>query len=82
METVPVAVKEGTYTLYDVEGDCVGRVCTETGRAMIGDAFYFKVRTCRMIDNGCELCCSECDARHEYDDEPNYCRNCGAKVIK
>lgn len=38
-------------------------------------------RTCRMIDNGCELCCSECDGRHEYEEEPNYCSNCGAKVV-
>lgn len=39
-------------------------------------------RTCRMIDNGCELCCSECDGRHEYDEEPNYCHNCGARVVE
>lgn len=38
-------------------------------------------RTCRMVDNGCELCCSECDCRHDYDDEPNYCHNCGARVV-
>lgn len=38
-------------------------------------------RTCRMTDNGCELCCSLCDTRHGYDDEPNYCRGCGAKVV-
>lgn len=38
-------------------------------------------RTCRMIDNGCELCCSECDRRHQYDDEPNYCMGCGARVV-
>lgn len=38
-------------------------------------------RTCRMIDNGCELCCSLCDTRHGYDDEPNYCMGCGAKVV-
>lgn len=37
--------------------------------------------TCRMIDNGCELCCSQCDKRHSYDDDPNYCHNCGAKVV-
>ena len=37
-------------------------------------------RTCRMVDNGCELCCSGCDCRHDYDDEPNYCHNCGARV--
>lgn len=39
-------------------------------------------RTCRMVDNGCELCCSECDGRCEYDDEPNYCPNCGARVVR
>lgn len=38
-------------------------------------------RTCRMVDNGCELCCSLCDTRHGYDDEPNYCMGCGAKVV-
>ena len=38
-------------------------------------------RTCHMVDNGCELCCSECDCRHDYDDEPNYCHNCGARVV-
>lgn len=38
-------------------------------------------RTCHMIDNGCELCCSECDRRHQYDDDPNYCMGCGAKVV-
>ena len=38
-------------------------------------------RTCRMVDNGCELCCSECDCRHDYDDESNYCHNCGARVV-
>lgn len=38
-------------------------------------------RTCHMVDNDCELCCSECDCRHDYDDEPNYCHNCGARVV-
>lgn len=42
---------------------------------------YVPGRTCRMVDNGCELCCSECDCRHDYDDEPNYCHNCGARVV-
>lgn len=37
--------------------------------------------TCRMIDNGVELCCSKCDERHLYDDEPNFCKGCGAKVV-
>ena len=39
-------------------------------------------RTCRMIDNGAELCCSECDQRHDYDDEPQFCMGCGAKVVR
>lgn len=39
-------------------------------------------RTCRMIDNGVEFCCSECDARHDYNDEPDYCMGCGAKVVE
>ena len=42
---------------------------------------YVPERTCRMIDNGCELCCSVCDCRHGYDDEPNYCQGCGARVV-
>lgn len=39
-------------------------------------------RTCCMVDNGCEFCCSECDWHCGYDDEPNYCPNCGAKVVE
>ena len=39
-------------------------------------------RTCRMIDNGAEFCCSECDWRHNYDDEPLFCAGCGAKVVQ
>ena len=42
---------------------------------------YVPKRMCRMVDNGCELCCSECDCRHEYDDEPSYCQSCGARVV-
>lgn len=39
-------------------------------------------RTCRMIDNGAEFCCSECDCRHSYDDEPKFCMGCGARVVE
>ena len=35
-----------------------------------------------MIDNGAEFCCSECDWRHDYDDEPRFCAGCGAKVVE
>ena len=38
-------------------------------------------RTCEMVDNGRELCCSVCDWRHDYDDEPVYCSGCGARVV-
>ena len=43
---------------------------------------YVPERTCRMADNGCEFCCSECDGRCGYDDEPNYCPHCGARVVE
>lgn len=39
-------------------------------------------RTCRMIDNGVEPCCPECDCRHPYDDEPKSCMGCGARVVE
>lgn len=42
---------------------------------------YVLERTCKMVDNGSELCCSVCDWRHDYDDEPVYCSGCGAKVV-
>lgn len=47
----------------------------------LADLIEPEERTCRMIDNGVELCCSECDGRHSYDDEPDYCMQCGAKVV-
>lgn len=47
----------------------------------LADLIEPEERTCRMIDNGVELCCSVCDGRHSYDDEPDYCMRCGAKVV-
>lgn len=47
----------------------------------LADLIEPEERTCRMVDNGVELCCSECDGRHSYDDEPDYCMRCGAKVV-
>lgn len=49
MEPVAIKNREGTYTLYDGNGDVVGRICTNTGRALIGDAFYEKVQTCYNV---------------------------------
>ena len=42
-EPVEVFAREGTFTIYDAEGACVGRVCTDVGRAMIGAAFWQRV---------------------------------------
>lgn len=36
----------------------------------------------KNCDNGAELCCSECDCRHSYDDEPEFCMGCGARVVE
>ena len=47
----------------------------------LADLIEPEERTCRMIDNGVELCCSVCDRRHGYDDEPDFCMGCGAKVV-
>lgn len=47
----------------------------------LADLIEPEERTCHMVDNGVELCCSECDGRHSYDDEPDYCMQCGAKVV-
>ena len=47
----------------------------------LADLIEPEERTCHMVDNGVELCCSECDGRHLYDDEPDYCMQCGAKVV-
>lgn len=38
-------------------------------------------RTCRMIDDGAELRCSECDCGHPHDGEPKFCMGCGARVV-
>lgn len=40
METREVKDRKGTFSVYDHRGDLVGTVCTDTGRAMIGKAFW------------------------------------------
>lgn len=39
-------------------------------------------RTCRMIDDGAGLRCSECGRRHPYDGDPKFCMGCGARVVE
>lgn len=48
MEAKPIKDKKGYFCLYDSDGDLCGSVNTEAGRAIIGRAFYHKVRTCRV----------------------------------
>lgn len=76
MDTVEVKNIDGTYTMYNSNGDVVGRVCTETGKAMIGNAFYDKVRLCHDVsDDPSKFKCSECgceiDTEIEYTDNEN-----------
>lgn len=40
MDVKRVKERTGTFGIYDREGDLVGTVCTETGRALIGNAFW------------------------------------------
>lgn len=78
MNTVEVKNIDGTYNLYNSNGDAVGRVCTDTGKAMIGNAFYDKVRVCHDVSDskGFEpmmFKCSECGC--EFDVETWYLGN-------
>lgn len=65
MNVVEVKTIDGTYTLYNSNGDVIGKVCTDTDKAMIGNAFYEKVRTCHNVagdENYADMMfkCSEC----------------------
>lgn len=94
MDVVQVVSPEGTFTIYDEHGNCVGRVCTDTGRALIGDAFWKRVKTCRMetVKSGplydvwrCTACGAEfSESRTDgsaWAFEPAYCPRCGAQVV-
>lgn len=89
------SVKREVFAGTTVRGYCVScddNSCNEaiecstyafdTEVEAIGAWNYRAERTCRMIDNGTELCCSECDCRHSYDDEPEFCMGCGARVVE
>lgn len=63
-----VKVRRGVFSLYDRDGDFVGQVSAGTGRALIGDSFYVRERTCRpeVCYDGAGACgvyCSECGYR-------------------
>lgn len=69
------------YTLFGMGLYASSEGALRLGVRRLADLIEPEERTCRMIDNGVELCCSECDGRHQYDDEPDYCMRCGAKVV-
>lgn len=82
-----VKVRNGLFSLYDQTGDFVGRVNTDMGRALIGYAFYVKERTCHnfggeegTVGEDYDFACSACVWCGDVT-EPNYCPNCGAKVV-
>ena len=93
MITIPIKKVEGQVELFDKEGDFVGKVNTKTGKAIIGDAFWRKERTCRMVQSADFdlLVCDEChrieeknllfapSGKIEFDGK--YCPGCGAMVI-
>lgn len=70
MNTVKAKNRNDKYTLYDNEGDVVGRICTKTGRAMIGNAFYHKVETCHDISD-----------QYNYDGIVFHCSECGCEFF-
>lgn len=69
------------YRVRCGNGSCNGEVECGTEAEAIAAWNRRAGRTCRMVDNGVELCCSECDCRHSYDDEPKFCMGCGARVV-
>ena len=84
MNAVEVKDIDGTYNMYNSNGDMVGRVCSDTGKAMIGRSFYSKDRTCQNVSDDPEhfFVCSECGCelvlytevwdRDDVWEEPNY----------
>lgn len=88
--------KRGTFTIYDAQQNCVGRVCTDTGRAMIGSEFYVKERVCADESTDFDrFVCGECGATMVVNDgacptlfsayqqealELKYCPVCGARI--
>ena len=71
MNVVEVKDRKGAYLLYDNQGDVAGRICTDTGRAMIGNVFYNKVEICHDISE-----------QHDYYGALKfYCSECGCELF-
>ena len=69
----------GAMVMSD-SADDGGRSAAERWNARASEEDRRTVRTCRLIDNGAELCCSNCDCRYGYGEYVAFCRNCGRKV--
>lgn len=74
--------RKGFFSIYDNRGDLVGQVSTETGRALIGGAFYVKERTYHpervSTAYHSSIECSEC--KYPLDEVTIYCPHCGARL--
>lgn len=93
MNTIPISPVEGEVLLFDENADFIGKANTKTGRAIIGDSFWDKRRTCRMVQSADFdlLVCDECrrieeknllfapGGKIEFDGK--YCPGCGARVM-
>lgn len=66
--------------LYDENGKLVGMYCVATGRVQIGTNFFVVERACHIDRRvpGAPFC-HEC--AYDWEDDWNYCPNCGARVI-
>lgn len=92
-----VKVRRGVFGIYDRRGDLVGQVCAGTGRALIGDSFYARERTCQIVVSvdrspasygGKVHRCSSCGKalpgalfRNGWR-KLDYCPRCGARVTE
>lgn len=89
-EVVPIKNLANATTLYDNNGECVGRYVPETGRGVIGDCFVVKERVTELAwdEDTCSWFCKscECDFDGLFDNEDykpyiRYCCECGARVV-
>lgn len=83
VEPVPIKQNEGTFEIYDAEGDLVGKVNEDTSRAIIGNSFWVRECTCKYVwdSNRNVWFCSECGGLEPLSNDINYCCDCGARVI-
>ena len=69
----------GALVISD-SADDGGRSAAKRWNARASEEDRRTVRTCRLVDNGVELRCSECDCAYAHGEYVAFCRNCGRKV--